>query len=328
MLPTGTIAWILYVLLLLFSIKTKREYHPEILALLCTGFMLIKLSLISTDPSILLRILNRSTGLFIIWIVAYLCKAIIKDQNAIVQSSTELTRIINDKDKMMSILAHDLKSPFMGLIGYSDLIFEECESQTFEDIKQSAQNLNYLAKDTFEVLNNLLDWAMSKSGRIEYAPKGILLNNLVEEVLKIPLRRAELKGIKISNDIQSDITVFADRNLLITVIRNLVNNAIKYTYPGGCIIFTCIKIGDSIEISIYDSGKGINTGLLEKLFTDKVIISEPGTLSEKGTGLGLFLCREFVEKNGGKIWAKNEPGIGSTFIFTVPVYRNIIQTEI
>ncbi len=318
-LPIGTVAWVFYALIIILSLKTKKANLPFALAGLCTLLILMKLIFHSEDAVFLLRLFNRSTGVLFIWLTAWFAKTKITCAVILNERSLILEQILNDKDKMISILAHDLKSPFLGLFGYSEILLKECENKNFENVAYPARQLYALSKDTYETLNNLLEWMQLSSGRIDYSPQILSLNELVEEIMRIPLKRAFLKEITLQNNLLPDIQVYADKMLLTTMLRNLINNAIKYTYPGGQIKLTCSLTDQFVEISVADNGKGIDPALLATLFKSGAKSSEPGTQSEKGTGLGLVLCKEFAMKNHGDIWAESTPGKGSRFVFTVPL---------
>ena len=179
----------------------------------------------------------------------------------------------------------------------------------------------------FDLLNNLLEWSRSQTGSIKYNPTTISLSAMVNDLLLLLNQTAEKKGIQLSSAISEDCSVYVDEKMIQTVIRNLVSNALKFTESGGIVRIESRTREDETEIVVSDTGLGIPAEHLGKLFSISENYSTTGTDMERGTGLGLILCKEFVEKNGGTIRVKSEPGKGSEFSFTVPIYRqDIVDT--
>ncbi len=224
------------------------------------------------------------------------------------------------KDKFFSIVAHDLKSPFNALIGASEALNEGMDDFDIGEIKHLSNMVNKSAKNAYSLLENLLEWSRSQLGRLKFEPTELDLRDATHESLKIVEVQAQNKGIKLINNTKS-INIFADSNLLQTIIRNLLSNAIKYTNQGGTVTISSKPIDDSVEISVTDTGVGMPPEALEKIFRIDTKYSTSGTAKESGTGLGLILCKEFVEKHGGKISVESEVGNGTTFKFTLPVKR-------
>jgi signal transduction histidine kinase len=231
----------------------------------------------------------------------------------------ELQRLSSEKDKFFSIIAHDLRSPFYGFLGLTELLVEELPVMSFNESKRIAVNLNDSAVATFRLLENLLEWSRMEQGLIPFKQEIFQLLPVIDECLSAIWELAKNKGIEIKSDISSELYVYADRNMLQTVIRNLVSNALKFTDNDGEILISAKSaLVNNIEISIKDSGIGMKQEIIENLFKLHVNTSRPGTKGEPSTGLGLLLCKEFVEKNGGKIWVESEENIGSEFHFTIP----------
>jgi PAS domain S-box-containing protein len=222
------------------------------------------------------------------------------------------------KDKFFSIIAHDLKSPFNNIIGFSSLLMEEPLNFEKHEIVQFAGAIHKTATGTLHLLENLLDWSLMQQGRIFFEPKETELSNIAHEIVEQKLNQAIAKRIEIVNLIPKNLIVSVDENMFKTVFRNLVENAIKFTLAGGKVEINAQNAGNNILVSVTDNGVGIKAANIEKLFKIETGFSTPGTRNEKGTGLGLILCREFVEKHNGQIWAESIEGKGSTFNFTIP----------
>jgi signal transduction histidine kinase len=228
------------------------------------------------------------------------------------------------KDKFFSIIAHDLKGPFNAIMGFSDILTMEWDEYTEEERRHFIRNINSSAKNTFRLLENLLEWAMTQTGKVLFNPSRIDLSVLANDVVILLREQAEKKQIKVFTAINFNTNVMADENMVRTVFRNIVSNAIKFTSPGGYVrIFTkdIPPVNDQpamVEVSVIDNGTGIDRELLPKLFRIDEKIRNQGTSHEKGTGLGLILCRELVEKNKGTIGVQSESGKGSRFYFTLP----------
>lgn len=245
----------------------------------------------------------------------------------------ELKKINSEKDKFFSVLAHDLRSPYNAVIGCSDLLLSDVEAKNYEGIEEYARIIQQSAQLAVNQLDNLMKWAQSQTGRMVVSPEYFGLSILVHEVILLLGASAQQKSIDVSNNVSFDIQVYADKEMVSTVLRNLISNAIKFTPTNGKITIECNMINGDLTVSVSDTGVGIDTARIDKLFTIGEAASTKGTQNEKGTGLGLILCREFIEKNKGKIWAESSPGQGSLFHFSLPtdgdndVETNIEKTE-
>lgn len=234
----------------------------------------------------------------------------------------ELEKLNSTKDLMFRIIAHDLLSPLSTVVSYTDLILKHKKNMNKEEILEIMQKFNVSTNQAYNLLENLLDWAKTQMGEISIYPKPIFIKELVMSVTAIYTMAFNSKDLSFNIDIDEEIQVFADRNMISTVIRNLVSNAIKFTPTGGSIsIFTKDKT-DNIEIIIADTGVGIEEHDIVKLFDLNPSLTTAGTEGEKGSGIGLMLCKEFVEKANGKIWAESKPGEGTQFHFTLPAMRS------
>lgn len=222
------------------------------------------------------------------------------------------------KDKFFSIIAHDLKNPFSNIIGFSSLLKEEPLKLEKNEITQFAGTIHKTATGTLQLLENLLDWSLMQQGRIFFEPKQIELSIIADETIDHILNQAMAKRIEIINLIPKNMVVYVDENMIKALFKNLIENAIKFTLPGGKVEIMAKTSDNQTEISVTDDGIGIKAENIEKLFKVETGFSTPGTRNEKGTGLGLILCREFIEKHNGRIWVESTEGKGSTFRFTIP----------
>jgi len=243
-----------------------------------------------------------------------LAEAEIKYQNR------ELVKLDAEKDKFFSIIAHDLRSPFNSFLGFTQIMAEDLPSLTMAQIQEIALKMSKSATNLYGLLENLLEWSQMKNGAFTFAPEVIQLSLIIDVCIEIIQESARHKDIEIVNEIAIEVEVFADRNMIQTIIRNLVSNALKFTPKGGKISLTAILSDrQSIEISIKDSGIGMSRNFIDNLFRIDFKTNRLGTEGEPSSGLGLLLCKEFVEKQGGKIWVKSEVGKGSTFSFSIPM---------
>ncbi|HRU86529.1 MAG TPA: tetratricopeptide repeat-containing sensor histidine kinase [Tenuifilum sp.] len=238
------------------------------------------------------------------------------------ESEKNLSELNATKDKLFSIIAHDLKNPFNALIGFSDILERNFNHLTDNEKKEYISVISESAQNLYKLLDNLLQWTRAQTGSINYIPEKFKLEPLIkQEVLNLNAN-AEKKRINVSVNASSAISVYADKNSIATVIRNLLSNAIKFTDIGGTIEIIASESKDfpkMAEVVVKDSGIGIDQDDLERIFMIDGSYSTKGTANETGTGLGLLLCHEFVTKNSGKIWVNSSKGSGSEFHFTIPL---------
>ncbi len=235
-------------------------------------------------------------------------------QKEIEAQSKELESLLKLKDKFFSIVSHDLRSPINALVGILDMLDEGHLTQ--EELLQVTKSLRIRLDNTRKLLDNLLDWAMMQMNEIEIKEEGLELKSIVEDNLTF-FREVNDKEINFFNKVEEEIVV-ADRNMLDLVLRNLVSNSIKFTEPKGIVeVYTIESSDDEYTVCVGDNGVGMSADQRDKVFDTSLLYSTPGTSNEKGTGLGLKLCKEFVGRMGGKIWVESEEGNGSTFKFTV-----------
>lgn len=241
-----------------------------------------------------------------------------KIEDALKVSEASLREINATKDKFFSIISHDLKNPFNAIIGFSDVLAEQLQEKNYEGIAQYAEIIHGSSRLAMDLLTNLLEWSRSQSGRMEFAPRPVEMVALINENVELLGGSAQQKSITISSKLPPEAKVFADKAMISAVLRNLVSNAVKFTNPGGKIVILAQTTEKELTVSIGDNGVGITKEGIENLFRIDENHSTLGTQNEKGTGLGLILCKEFIEKHGGKIWVESEVGRGSTFYFSIP----------
>ncbi|MFO7672110.1 MAG: hybrid sensor histidine kinase/response regulator [Lutibacter sp.] len=234
------------------------------------------------------------------------------------ETNKELNQINAEKDKFFSIIAHDLKSPFNAIIGFSDILIDQVHKNNLEKISEYATIIQQSSQRAMGLLMNLMEWSQSQTGRMNFSPENFDLVRLIDEAVLLLNDSAAQKFITIDKKLPLSLIVYADKAMISTVLRNLISNAIKFTKSGGNIVISSSENQNELTISVKDSGVGISKDRIEKLFRLDESYSTTGTNNEKGTGLGLILCKEFVEKHNSKIWAESEEGIGSTFYFTIP----------
>jgi signal transduction histidine kinase len=239
-------------------------------------------------------------------------------RNALASSEQELREANSAKDKFLAILAHDLRNPFTGLKTLADLMGDHYDALDDESRRRYCRMISAGAAQGLELLNQLLAWAKSQSGKIHWEPRRFKLKSVVDEEIALLCVLAGNKQIDLTVRIDKDIEVFADPQMISTVVRNFLSNSIKFTPRGGSVVLTAGPRNGSVEIAVSDTGIGITKEDLAKLFRIDVHYTTRGTGDEAGNGLGLLLCKEFVEKHNGRISVSSEPGKGSTFKFTLP----------
>jgi len=241
-----------------------------------------------------------------------------RSENALRESERNLRQLNATKDKFFSIIAHDLKSPFSAILGFSQLLTDEYRDLDSRSIGHYAGLINSSVQQTYNLLENLLEWAKSQQGNIPFKPVPVLLEKLVSTTIAGLQDIAGQKNLKIINFIPNSLVLVADENMLSFILRNLITNAIKFNNKNGRCLVTADVADSIVLITISDNGIGMSDESISKLFRVETSFSTRGTANEKGSGLGLILCKEFVEKHGGKISAESEMGKGSTFRFTIP----------
>lgn len=236
----------------------------------------------------------------------------------------EQERALNfSKTKFFQVIAHDLRAPFHGLIGFSDVLANERDTLDDDNAQNIANYLYETLQSTYSLLENLLNWAMSEGGRFEYHPINFKLKQTSRIVYEVLNTLAVKKNIELIEDVPPDLSVYADMNMVTSIIQNLVSNALKFTHTDGTgkVSVTAKSVGQNIEITIKDSGLGMTQSQIDQVFEPKIKVSFKGTTGEKGTGLGLVLCKRFVDLNHGKISVSSNKGQGTTFKVLLPMAK-------
>ncbi len=252
-------------------------------------------------------------------LLKYRNQQISQANEALRASEKNLMELNATKDKFFSIISHDLKNPFSSLLSISELMVDSFDDTEKEDHQAGFEKINKSVKLLLTLLENLLTWSSSQRGRIKYDPVRFNLSTLIQENINIHKLLAEKKGIMLLNPDEDNVFAYGDRDMINSVIRNLMTNAVKFTERDKKIEVKIESNEKNIEVSIVDEGIGIAEESIGKLFRIDEKFKSTGTAGEKGTGLGLIICREFVEKNGGEITVQSEPGRGSIFRFTIPM---------
>jgi PAS domain S-box-containing protein len=234
------------------------------------------------------------------------------------ENESRLRELNATKDKFFSIIAHDLKSPFNSILGLSSFIVDQIKDKKFENMEEYATTIKDSAQRTLSLLSNLLDWARNQTGKIEFRTEKSEIAQLIMQEVDLMIDSAKQKNIVLNTDLIEPIFARVDQRMIKTVVRNLISNAIKYTGIGGQITISIRESNDYIEVSVADNGIGMKKEKVEQLFRIDSSQSTKGTQNEEGTGLGLILCKDFVERHSGKIWVESEPNKGSCFQFTIP----------
>lgn len=287
----------------------RQRFFQRILIIISILFLIIL-----AGGAMSLRLIRRSNKL--------LEQKNIEFENAnikLIESEKNLRELNATKDKLFSIIAHDLKNPFNALMGFSDLLDKNYNFLSEEERKEYIGVVSDSTQNLYKLLDNLLQWTRTQTGAITYISENFKLYPLIKQEVDILSPNADKKKININLKVDETQNVFADKNSIATVVRNLVSNAIKFTSNGGWIEIGAKQNNKYVEISVSDSGIGIKGDDIDKIFMLDSSFTTKGTANESGTGLGLLLCKEFVEKNNGKIWAESKKGKGSTFYFTLPL---------
>ncbi|MBS3776969.1 MAG: transporter substrate-binding domain-containing protein [Bacteroidales bacterium] len=257
-------------------------------------------------------------ALFILW-TKTLRRNVAKQTKVLQKKTATLEKLNATKDKLFSVIGHDLRSPFNSILGYSDLLINNKNKYSDDKLKYFSKSIHSTAEKTLDLLDNLLCWAKSQTGQIKYQPEKIRLEEVIAQTVNFTTPSASIKNISLNHIPNHETEIHADRNMLKTILRNLISNAIKFTHSSGKVDIYSILGKNEVEITVSDNGTGMDEDTRKNIFQADANISSKGTENENGTGLGLILCKEFVEVHGGKIWVESEPGKGSDFHFTMPL---------
>ena len=239
-------------------------------------------------------------------------------QQEIKKQRDELALLNSTKDKFFSIIAHDLRNPFNSILGMSEILLEKIINGEHEKSLKFAELLNQSSNSAYELVDNLLTWSRSQSGNIEFKPAIVNIKEIIDYIVQFLDGAARIKGIELTTTPTDSVQAFVDKDMILTVLRNLVTNAIKFSSSGDNVTLSATVDGDKVTVCVSDTGVGIPKTVIDKLFKIDGDVRTEGTANEQGTGLGLILCDEFIEKNGGKIWVESTEGVGSNFCFTLP----------
>lgn len=275
-----------------------------------------------------LKQLGMATALLLLLLVFFIymkyldkikSNQLLKEKNLLIEKSEQELRILNaSKNKFFSIIAHDLKNPLHSILGYSSLLKERYDLFTENERRKFAGDIHHSTNNIFRLLQNLLEWSKAQTGRLNFSPAVVEYQQILDNSLSILQSLANQKKIKIKAENDPELEIFADPLMIETVMRNLINNAIKFTPEGGQIEVSAKRENGQILVSVSDTGIGIPEEDTKNLFRIDSKVKRKGTNNEDGSGLGLILCQEFVDKHNGKIWVESTLGKGSAFTFSIP----------
>ncbi len=250
-----------------------------------------------------------------------------KTEQQMAKQAVELLELNATKDKFFSIIAHDLRGPFGAFLNLTRIMVEDIHDMSLSKIQQFATIMSKSALNIFEMLENLLEWSRMQRGLTAFEPVRLVLNTRIVEFLLVLTDSANNKNITIFYDVPEDLEVYADIDMIESTLRNLVSNAIKFTKSGGRVTIAATQTDhESVVISVADTGIGMNKEIVKKLFRIDINVSRAGTDGESSSGLGLLLCKEFIEKHHGRIWVESEENKGSTFYFELPLKSEALPT--
>lgn len=241
-----------------------------------------------------------------------------KAEQDLIKSETRLRKLNATKDKLFSIIGHDLKGPLHNILGFSELIDQNYEDFSDEEIKEYNKLIFQSSKTLSGLLDNLLTWSRSQREKIKVSPQTFALHPVIDKCFNLLEQNAEKKKIRMKNKISPEAAAYADVEMTTTILRNLISNAVKFTAAGGTISANANRKEGAVTIEVRDTGVGIPPDKIENIFQPDQTHVNRGTDGEKGTGLGLIICKDFVEKNKGEIWVESTPGNGTSFYVTLP----------
>jgi len=244
--------------------------------------------------------------------------ALLAAHNEVKDKNAQLQELNANKDKFFSIIAQDLQTPITGLLELTLVTSENIEYFSRNELKETAETLRNSLENLYELLKNLFTWSGIQRGTVVAHPQTVDLKDIIRRNMSFFIPFAEKKQVRLKSGMTAETFVYADPDMVYAVVRNLISNALKFTFPGDKVSISATQADDTIEVAVSDTGVGISPEDLPKLFRVDVTYQTPGTAGEEGTGLGLILCKELVERNGGRIWVESEVGIGTTFKFTLP----------
>ena len=249
-------------------------------------------------------------------------KVRVKNHLNLYHAKNEIKKINSEKDKFFSIIAHDLRSPLDSISGLCELLIMMVQSNNSDGLIEYAELIHQASKKSIDLLSNLMTWALAQTGTIDFKPEPVRIAELLNENQLLYFEVASQKSIALNITKSIDTELFVDKAMINTVLRNLINNAIKFTYPNGKIELRLELNDQVVTVTVSDNGIGMKPELIQDLFKLDKKTGRPGTNGESSTGLGLLLCKEFIEMHGGEIWVESEFGNGCSFHFTVPMKLN------
>jgi len=326
---------IMYALILLMLsliiVPNKAQRYIFIFYILINFFILFiqlyKPEIITPYPNEFSQWIDITTSMILSSVFIYLIVRFVHNNYTFERQRAEknekkLEKINKDKDRFISILAHDLKNPFGTLLGLTDLLKKNLYNYDLNRIERQINIINKVTHETYELLESLLLWSNSQSGKTTIYSQKLVLSEVYNELIINLKPQAKIKKITINYNVTKETIISADLNMLKIILRNLISNAIKFTKEDGQIDIFTEENHENAIISVSDNGVGIKKEIQERIWDFTKPISTSGTANEKGTGFGLTVCKELVEKHGGKIWVESELGKGSKFIFTMPLWND------
>lgn len=275
---------------------------------------------------VLICLILIGSAYFIYWLRVRAIRSRNRILAKVVSSRTqELQQANATKDKLFSIIAHDLINISTGLSGLSGLMKESLEQGNIDEVKEYSTHLENTIGQFSTMLKNMLDWARSQTGKIEYDPITFKVIDIVDEIINQQQSRAIYKNIKLKRSVDEDLEAYADPDMVLVILRNLIANALKFTSEGGKIEVSALEVEDKVKISVKDNGIGMSKEMVRKTFELDQSVTTLGTSNEKGTGLGISLCKDFVNKNKGDISVQSESNVGTTVTFTLPVAQETVE---
>lgn len=246
----------------------------------------------------------------------------VRAEQALKKSEAQLQELNATKDKLFSIIGHDLKGPLNNILGFSELIENGFDKYSCDEIRKYNKIIYQLSTSVSDLLENLLTWSRAQRQKLTVSPQNLAIHFIVEKCFGLLGQNALQKEIRFKNNISPETIIYADEEMMTIVMRNLISNAIKFAYRGGTISVSAKNSGEMVVVGVKDTGVGIQKEKIPCLFHPDENHSNLGTEGEKGTGLGLIICKDFVEKNEGEIWVESEPGNGTVFYFSLPAKSN------
>jgi len=299
----------------ILQLQQENTIHRSILTYLI--IIIVLLAVIAVVIFLAYRSKRKTNALLINY-----NKEVTDQKEELLRLNTQLHELIATKDKFFSIIAHDLRSPFQGFLGLAQIITEQAGNITAEELSSLGSNLYKTADNLFTLLKNLLEWAQMQRGVLNFEPTSFILRELIEDSVEAMKWRIEQKNITVDISAVQPVNVYADSKMVNSILLNLLSNSVKFTGRQGIIKIATNQVDKTIQTSITDTGVGIAAESVKKLFLVGEKIGTKGTEGELSTGLGLILCKEFIERHGGKIWVESVPGKGSTFYFTLPASKD------